>query len=858
MADFLVDHAIKNVWCSPEQDRQYILQAAKITPTNGRLGYATVMWRNIKFPDSTSQWHIYQVGGVHPLVFGLLPNGNNWVSFSSACNTQKMVCDIYTLNGIMLPRFETYFMYTRDGNLLICVRNNPKINFDFNGNIFVRMYKNAYFTSTRSNQLTDYVSVDGNNITNTPQLLLLQNNVAAFKLLPGETYCFVNGVKVDNISMLTASVGDSCEFIYDSSIIKIVDFPISNLNTFYSTLDSVNKYLLNYSGVDDGTIDYIDDIDVFVLEDLGNNKHQGVYFNKNNPIGLRNLTHRDYSLNSNFVSSYYQQLQTIAGSGRVLDPNKLFIRLHIRKSGYARSFINEANRIKELYKLPSASIPRAMLGLDSVVSNWTAANLESSMYTDIMGSKFININKQKVTDAYGYNAISKLIADTPTATIAIGNTKVAALPFGLQNYSTVYEYDANGLLLGFYTHTNSALYICINSTCTLIEVISGTGSMILDDTFGLNNVPINATNNSYRVYKAGKTSTGNDNIWVDVTNTSKYIVSNNTVVWTDATVDPFLCVRTDNRFLAYDLDLDASNGFMRFTLNETSNGVTEILKVPLGDLDIFLNGRSLIKNLDYFIRFPEIVITNKTYLSNPFTVTQKVHIRFTGFCTSDMTLRTDEDVGFIKYGYLSNNNRFDIRDDKVLRITIDGQLYTKSELQYSEEHTGVSYSNPKNGLPYQIKDIVVPMRGITIDDTYTIRNKSIVIDNAVSSYLTLKLPQANMTGANGINSRYAIYSPFISKIIYSVISKNINPKDLGNAYTDNQVIALCSPYLDYLNFDPITLANRPDSSYVTILPHYSPTVINLDFYQYKFITRVVNLYAKGVVDISAAITLTPI
>lgn len=694
MAEFLVDHAVKNVWCSPEQDRQYILQAAKITPINGRISTVDVMWRNIKLPDTTSYWHVYQVGGVSPLVFGLLSDQNKWISFSQVCNTQKMICDIYTLNGIMLPRTDTYYMYTKDNNLIICVRNNNNINFDFNGNIFIRLYTNAYFTSTRSNKDTDYIFIGGKTILTTDDILTIQNTIASYRTLTGETYCFINGVKVSNISILNASIGDACEFIYDSSIIKIVDFPIYSLNTFNSTLDNTAKYLLNYFGNDDGTIDYIDDIDVFILEDLSNNSHSGVYYNHNNPSALRNLTHRDYSINASFINTYINIIRTIAGN-RLVDTNNLFIRLHIRKSGYNRSSVNEANRIKELYKLPPESIPRAMLGLDSVVNNWTADTLESSMYTNIMRSKFIEITKQKVSDAYGYNAISKLIANTPNVPIVVGNNKVITLPFALQNYSTMYEYDVNGLLLGFYVHVSGGSYICANLNTVLVEIISGAGSKILDDTFGNNNLPVNANNNSFRVYYANRINNGNDNNWTDVTGTDKYLITNGVLEWADNLIDPYICIRTDNKFLAYNLSLNSSNGYMRFTLNQTSMGVDKILSIPLGDLDIFLNGHSLIKNLDYFVNFPEVVITNKKYLINPMTTNQNLHIRFTGFCNSDLTMKNEEDVGFIQYGYLSNNNKFDIRDDKVLRITIDGALYSKDELIFSEDSIGVSYSNPK-------------------------------------------------------------------------------------------------------------------------------------------------------------------
>ena len=71
--DYLRDHALKNVWCTPDQDTQVILKLAKITGPGGVKVKAKVLWRDVYLPDTTNVWNIYQIGQAHPLIFGLFP-----------------------------------------------------------------------------------------------------------------------------------------------------------------------------------------------------------------------------------------------------------------------------------------------------------------------------------------------------------------------------------------------------------------------------------------------------------------------------------------------------------------------------------------------------------------------------------------------------------------------------------------------------------------------------------------------------------------------------------------------------------------------------------------------------------------
>ena len=507
------------------------------------------------------------------------------------------------------------------------------------------------------------------------------------------------------------------------------------------------------------------------------------------------------------------------------------------------------------------NIINAMVGIDSLVPSWKASSLESSNYTKIMQSKYTEITNEMVQYGYGYNSISRIIGDTPFKTQLESFRQVSDVPYGLQNNSTVYEYDANGLLLGYYAHSTGSVYVAVNNTTMTIEIISGIGSLFIDDVFGTNNISV-PTDSSYRVYVSMKTGGIPNNEWTDVTGTDSYYLENNKIKWVDTNFDPYIRVRSNHTFLSYDLNLQANIGLIKFDLNNIENreGVTAeyIMQVPMGELDIFLNGKSLIKGLDYNVNFPEVVIFNKEYLINPLTQTQNIHIRFTGFCDKNLQLTHVNDYGFIKHGFLSNNNKFDIRYDKVLRIVMDGSLKTRDDVMFSEEHTGVSIVNTINGRPYSIRDIVVPLKGLTKEDTYTLREKSLIVDKEISNYLTLKLPQPDRPALSAIAGRYQIFSPFICKIIYDLNIGILNEPLILNNYSDNTVNQICKPYEYLLEFDPINSKFSVDSNFVTIHPHNLFTVIQLDFFSYRFVERVIKLYAKGLVSISPFLNIKPI
>ncbi len=855
MFDKIIDHALKNVWCTPNQDMQMVIKPARLTPYGGVWNKVKVLWRTHALPVQSARFHVYQIGQLNPRLMGLFVRFQEWISIADACNQEKLIVDVYGNSGVQMPRCECWYMVTPDSNLILAVKEQRLIPIDLNNDdIFMRVYSNAFFSSSRSDPNNDFIQVEGKTVGTIEEILTLQSHFNNASALPGLAYAFVNGYRVDAIDLITTKPGDVAEFVYDSSISEVVTFNVLGLPSFLSTLDTKHKYLLHQEHSVLFNIDYQDDLDLFVVKPgTTSGRYRGVFYHRNAEDALRMVTHKDYSIPVAYLSAYANE-QFDWG-----DPDALQIRMHIRKSGYSRPLVDEAHRIKELYKLDNTLIVNAMVGVDAVVPEWTAAALENSDYAKIMRSEIPEVTRALVQSGLGYNALSKLLGDTPQFTYLSSNQKTIDVPFGLMAYSTAYEYDLNGELLNWHSHVYGFHYTAADPATRLIEQISGVGGTILDEEYGDVEVFLDL-NASYRMYVCEKSGGIPNNEWTDVTGSSQYAIIGNKLTWL---IDPnhyYTVVRSDKKFLAYSLSLPVDRGTIKFSLThqQLRFGSLQnfVMQIPMGELDVMMNKKALIEGLDYIVQFPEIVIINKAYLINPTTDHQRIDIRFTGFCWSDFSRDVTKDTGFIKHGLLSQNNKFDIRDDKVLRITVGGQVYHRTELTFSENDTGVRVPYVHDGAPYLIRDIVVPMGGLTDENTYDLRATSQVIDKHVSDYLTLKLPEPTFNSPVSIAEYYPIYSPFCSQIIDDLKTGVLNDPRLTLQYSDQDVFDICQPYEYLLAFDPTQDELQPDLNFVNVQPHHLNTVVEVDLYGYKFLSRVVKLYLKSRVSLSHFIQIS--
>jgi hypothetical protein len=568
---------------------------------------------------------------------------------------------------------------------------------------------------------------------------------------------------------------------------------------------------------------------------------------------MRMVTHRDYSVP-------VIRVRGTQAANPFLVEKDLQLILTIRHSGYNRPLVLENNRVAELYKLPANRVKKAMVGMDSTVSVWKAAALEASGYVNLMRQAQGAITKNMVQQAYGYNAMSVLLGNTPQVPELISSQKVVQIPKGLQGCCTVYEYTSDGRLVFYATHTADDTYSCQDARTAFVEVIYGLGGTALDIADNVLSGPINPTHN-YRFYTAETTGGVRSGPWQDKTDDPLYLVTDNQYTWVN-TPNVFKRVMSNKQHLAYSFEMAPLAGVFEFDLSFVKNATLQKLDIPLGELDLFFNGYSLIEGLDFVINGSRVVITSKKYYDSNLPK-QSITVRYVGFCNKDMSRTPLRDMGHVYHGTLSANNRFDIRDDKVLRIICNGQVRLRKDLSFAENGVSVGITNALNGAPYAIRDIVVPMNNYLTgsssasDKTYAFRTTAEAIDNEISNYLSLWIPQDATSAPNAIPNRYQVYSPFLSRIVADLLSGVLKDPKFAEHFGDDWIRQRLAGYDYLLAYDPIGPNVTIDPRYVVVHPTPYPYQVSLNMYQYRVVDRIAKLVAPGI-DLTSSINIVQI
>ena len=845
IVDYLVKHARKNVWCMPFQDNQAILDLSRISRDGGEVGSVLALWGEQTLPTKTDSYHVYMIGQNYPLQWALPQTKGRWISLQTWGQSNTQVIDLYLQNGKHLP-LSTAFIYRADDlNFLIAVLQVPRqwsyawsavadLNVEA---LYLRLYRNAFYGTAKADQETSSVEYGGGLMRSAADIRRVQNEIDLARFDDGVVNIYHNGYWVSAVTTPAVQVGDFVEWVHDVSVARVVDFTVSTLKDFASDLDKIRKYLL-HPGKDGGsgdTIRYRDDVDVYLFAEDANGLLKGRYYHRNRESSLRMVTHADYSLPVAWVQAYLDE-----DNWATLPTLKL--RLHIRDSGQERPLVNEAHRINELYKLSDRDIVRAMMGIDSTIEEWTVQSLEKSMYTALMRSYFGNFEVRDVLEGYGYNAVTKLLADSPYTVQQGANGNYVDLTVGLMLDATMFEYDAAGLLLGAYYHGGDQRYYPNNPGCVLVEALVGKGQKQLDWVAGNDPVPLGGyLYGFYYCKKVKDVPTLDYKLAVKGVN---YKIENGQAVWLhDKGQNEGLAV-SDQFFLLYNFDFPSNNEVYTFTLSHSNTNGTA-LPIQPQNLDIWLNERALIEGLDYTVKFPQVTLISKPYLNvgKP----QRLVVRGTGFYGMELKRRTPLDSGFAYKGLVSLNHHYDLRDDKVMRVIIGGGVFHTDQVPFAERAGQSGLLTVDNGTPYLSQTLVTPIREITTEANWVLKAAAEDLDGRLEEYMTVKYPEIDVSGPNPITEYYGLYSPLLTAVVYDLeqgyLTAPYTPQD------PKSVSDKLKPYFTLLDFDPCRL--DVNTNYVRIYPTPFDVIKSVTEREFLFLTAINKLYLNSRLDISS-------
>lgn len=907
--EILKRHALANIWCEPNQDSQNIFQVDRITPQRGVLNKTPVMWGSIALPKQSNSsrffYHVYQIGKLNNIVLNIRMTENKWYSATEICNLNKEVVDAYFENGCMIPRDLVYLMMLPNGNFIMAIEivsgldfGNEDVISDFTGEVItrpiildnhnpiIRFYNNGRFAtpefiSSTANTAAPIKAI-GKNISfmsdyNTfvvekGKIKTSMNNV-------GKYLYWINGYLVNEPGAYTTEFMNQYHYyIWDSSI-KLIDFiPVKDLVSFTSKVDTnVRKYVCMLN-TDYGTIDYHDDIDFYLISRTGS-AYKGVLIPRVDKKTVRQVTHNSYSIRSDVLHNLSNEHLFLK------DFNNCQILAVVRQGGFKRGLIHQNNRINELYRLNRNDILEAMAGVNSLVPEWEAASLESSEYATIMRSSMKDISIPMLKSAYGYNAASLYMEksshdvkpnDLPTS-VNLPLAYTVNDEFGL-GHRAIFCYDVNGLLKDSYQDYETVETLLIKkelaSTTKHVEVyhadISDTDNVIYTNK---QFASPDLVNWGFRVYGI-PTNASNEVIgeWVDITDSKYYDYHKDgykgstvpTIVWNNTLLNQykiFPAIKLNKYVVCQKFKVSSLNqyrGYHYVTINtpKSFDGInrSETTTIPPGQLDVFLNGYSLIEGVDYFINWPSIYISRISSNRND-PLKDEVIVRMRGFCDKKTMLPTNfRDIGFLQGSIASVDKEFDVRNDRNSRIIIGGKVYSREKVAFAEEAKDTS--TIQDGLPFGVSDHWGNVESYLNINSLDYKDASMSIDKRVETYLTPRVkttvPEHNFV----ITERWEVISPFLSSIINDI--KNFgflaDPKTFkSGAFNKAEVEATLSAYMHLLKVDPCI--KNPNGDFILYLPHQYSRTISVTQQQYALLQYLIDEYLNNMVDLTPYLTI---
>lgn len=906
----LVIHAKTSVWCEPLQDRQYYITPARLSPHGGAFKWCDVAWEsvpmpNIDNPDDRGTYHVYHIGQIPKHHLNLNLPLNTWCTLTRLCEEQHSTLDVYLNNGCILPRQDCYFCLLNDKNILLAVRVRRSVKLgtylatdkqtgkqvvksvSLNTHpIIVRFYTNAWYDGAdwfdtinnprpiknngvviKTAQIARDFKAEADEVVRTNVIKATERN----SLDQGVMRYYVDGYMTDQFPPVDdACINEYWGYEFDQSIIAWDKHNLKQCPTFISELDKGKRKYLLVGSLDYPNINYFDDCDFYIGQyDQIRGFNRYALINRSEINHVRQVTHTAYALRADIVDSYLT-------SNNWLSLDQAHLLVVVRQGAPRRGLVNTHNRIEELYRLSKANVIQALTGVNSALPEWNAANLENSSYVKIMRSSEDEINLSVVEDAYGYNTCTKLMAN-PIHEVILTPNKTAAhviLPAALQySYAdnkgrrSIFGYNQDGLLVSNFTDQGVHEIIQLPrewvSWIKTAECFNQLTHPLRDGTYLNCNVShFDLHEVGFRAYVCNVTNGVPSYEWEDVTGSLLYSIEVDLetktaqLIWrwnllTDSNFYPM--VRINQHILFQRHIIDTSNGVYNIEVEqEVYYGNNDIRRLPHvvepAMIDVFLDSYSLIEGLDYHVNWPDIHIVKRKREDGSQAI---IDIRAYGHC-DDLPMKSykPREWGFVKDGLLSVDGKYDVRNDRCIRVIHDGKLKHPSEVSFSEDTS--SGKLVTDGRPYSITDYVLPIEHYLTKDTQTFRELSMDVDNRVGVYLSNRVTQRQAYYPQVKEHRWDLFSPFSSSIIEALLKGYLGDR-LTQPYTNVDIAQWMQPFLPYLEFDPCLM--NMNSNYVVIHPHTRHQVVGLNQYQYSLLAQVNRDYLSEKLDMVTMLSI---
>ena len=902
--DFLRKYALQKIWCEPQQDYSHVFKPWRVSPQYGSNAVLSIGFYRVTLPMSSNsdqrRYHVYQIGKISDKLIGLNLPAGQWVNLSQLMIANKALIDVYLTNGTIIPKAMCNLRILDDGSVVLAVLVTQcdlgtkryilqdttdsmasTVYLPTTGDLFIRFYRNGRFSSDyfplTSADILQPVRQICTRITNLQnytdfmaQLTLINTHFGGH----GAGMLYSDGF-VENIPLAYSAryTGKFLSYTYDDSVKSVQFHSLTELSVFASTLDpGKNKYLL-LSMLDYGQIDYVDDVDFYLIHKNADGSYRGVILDRMQDDAVRNVTHNAWAINTAYVTSvmkYHDMFTNI---------ENVQIMVSIRQGGFSRGTVTQANRIEDLYRLPRAQILQALTGANSSMPEWSAVVLENSAYSAVMRGTIRGITDDLAFQALGYNStvamaepvIYPLAQGDGSTAVPVSNALLVADSQG-NGARAVFVYDQNRHLIDYYTNNALTANELIPSgndqlNASMVEIFHG----VIDEegdgvVYGQDVADARLAYWGYRAYVCPIIDGVPTEDWDDVTGMNVYYtvsVVNGvpTLVWNQSLLTAegmYQAVKMNGTIHVYKpprADTEADyDGILDFTISAQANwmGTPQLRQqsIPPAMIDIIMDGRSLISGLDFYMEYPKVIICRRPLG----LITQTEVIVRTWGCPDPATMKpyVNREYGFVKDGILSANGTWDVRNDRSVRVNIGGSVFSRNEVSFNEDENG---NNVTDGLPYSVQDYVTPIEPyVQGRDTVVERGLSYALDARVSAYLSQRLTAPVPTDDTVVWERWRVFSPFLNAVIYQMLNGTMfSDTYIDFKYTNLDVAAWVAPFLYLLPFDPAVQGFDPN--YVVVYPHQYQQPVEVTSLQFGLLNYLIRNYLNGNIVLSQSVNI---
>lgn len=831
LRQYLFDH----VWNEPESEYRINVHP-QLYREKSVVGSFRVLDANIKLPTDADQYYIWYMKSTD-INLGLELEPSTWYNTAIICNEHRTLIHTYTESGSMLPKCSVFIRYNRSKSIVYIAINKHAFKLMTPKAKLTDLYLTFYYDSDVVNDIkiysfyTDSVRKFNEINLNIRNLLFTANSrdcITEFK----------NGEEItdpDNSPIL--EFGNYYDIVVDNNVIFSFDVDLTSHDecpVFLSSMDKVWKQIIHiprHLNPDNEIITH-NTCDLFVR--IKGTNHGKYLHRATTGRTVGQITHNDLSIPLFILDAYRDYLGnqniTIHGVARRHDKDNRLI----RDSNYIDLLYNEAHSDEDIVKFLSNENNTKM-------TFWKADVLESSKYVKMMFDSPNGVSLNNVSeciDALGYFSTVNLLCKR-TIDAVITKSYDGELKFNLSlmylNSDVIPVIYINGKELRFkyYTYStdkskntcsvyiNKDVYLPVGTKITAMFFVTDDNRVytFTPSAEALSFTVPYSTPVVYRKYKLDKNVDG-----INKSSNESYEelgVGNNIYIANevaDGTKLTFNATMIGTEFI---IQNKASSYVRTYNLSEyTKTGKTIAIPIdtnpdiPLFSIKnilVFMNGKYLVKNIDYFINivrdsvnrfsFAELVIqTMDNFNENGDDSVDVIY---------SVANTEEESSGFSVNNILADATPVNLFFDNITSTHVNGLL------ERNGEYHGTYVKIPENKYPegsiFEIQT-AVPYLVTEFLKRYS-HDADFEKINILNEYFNQSINLAPDTLL--LENKHRIYSVFMNNFIQDILNGKVQVVDDPDTQRFTNII---KPYL-YLQKMDLCFKNI-DGNFIDRYPQY--------------------------------------